>query len=478
MKKIFLILTFILSVFSFLKADDIIVTSAEDSGDGSLRKAISDAQSGSVIKFNLDADKITLASVINVNDVRTLIIDGMNEATNKPIILTSTANRVFGVGTSGAPTGVNVTFRNLVVEEVTATANGAAFSSGNSSYDGSAGKLLDPEAITVTLENCYIKDCTVTLSSTATSGGGAGYFVSHGTNLIIKNSTFEGNNVTKTSGYTNNAYGGGAIGSTGNNTAKITIVNSTFINNTSNGRGGSIHTGHSLTLINSTIVGSAAARGAGVYLNNSNTHYFVNSIIANNSETSDTPGNSEKNKIDLDAGGTVNMSNCLIGKTNTTLDENSIAYAENMDVFADGLLADNGGVTPTIALSATSVALNKGTATSNDLNIPVTDQRGYPRLDPPSIGAYDNPEYKEPKDPTQWVSPEKQSFDAIATGKQIAVSCTDAGYVVVYGLTGNVVASDYVEGSITLPAILNSSIYLVRFTGTNGNTSVMKILIK
>ena len=49
-------------------------------------------------------------------------------------------------------------------------------------------------------------------------------------------------------------------------------------------------------------------------------------------------------------------------------------------------LADNGGPTETCALLAGSVAINAGT----DTGAPTIDQRGYDRISPYDIGAYES----------------------------------------------------------------------------------------
>jgi hypothetical protein len=56
--------------------------------------------------------------------------------------------------------------------------------------------------------------------------------------------------------------------------------------------------------------------------------------------------------------------------------------------FADAMLsplADNGGLTQTMAIPSTSPAVNAGTST----NAPLTDQRGFNRVGAVDIGAYE-----------------------------------------------------------------------------------------
>ncbi len=60
-----------------------------------------------------------------------------------------------------------------------------------------------------------------------------------------------------------------------------------------------------------------------------------------------------------------------------------------------GPLADNGGPTTTMAINENSIAENKGAHEHTDLNVPITDQRGFSRpntgttLQSPDIGAYE-----------------------------------------------------------------------------------------
>ena len=403
MKRFFTFLMVVFAAFSFIKAGDFVVTTVDDEGDGSFRAAVSAAKSSgdnnNTIRFDIPFnDEITLYAQIPTFDGagKVYVVDGLNEATGNPIVLyfaPTDGNRIFRVATGAGNEGVDVTIKNFVVQDVAVTGRGSVIDSGNSAYT--------TPSFTVTLENCYFKNCSTTAE-------GGVYWVSHGTDLTIKNCTFEGNKQLGSEDPNVSNFGGGAICSTGNNTAKVTIINSTFFGNYGAGRAGAIYCGHPMTIINTTIVGNQGSGCGGIYFHNANTHTIVNSIIAYNYGTAATT-ETYANQIDLRRNGATvaNVSYSLIGENNLAESDKGDGYKVLLGssiVFKDyqmvdghyiPVLADNGGLTPTVALafSYSSDVLEAGTKTSGDLPIPTTDQRGAPRLDPPSMGAYDNPNY-------------------------------------------------------------------------------------
>ncbi|MEQ9000330.1 MAG: DUF4114 domain-containing protein [Coleofasciculus sp. B1-GNL1-01] len=194
----------------------ITVTSAADSGAGSLRAAIAQAQAGDTIQFDssLANQTITLTSgQLEIN--KDIIIDGENAP---------------GLTISG-----NKTSRAFLIK-------------GNSFSD-----FLD-----VTLRN-------FTIANGKTSGvdkelAGAGIWTASGTKLTVENSLFKNNHVQD--------YGGGAIFSGWRSTT--VVINSKFEENSALGnedRGGgaiTIDTESSLTVIGSEFVDNKSIRGGAI----------------------------------------------------------------------------------------------------------------------------------------------------------------------------------------------------------------------
>lgn len=184
------------------------------------------------------------------------------------------------------------------------------------------------------------------------------------------------------------------------------------------GDGGAISSGGALTIIDSTLSGNSAGDGAGVsadgggrggaiFKQDSVKFHLSNCTIADNrSGTGGNPG--QGGGI---FGATLTLRNCVIagnirpGIGGDNLSSNSsqplLYIGANLlgtpptvfsatgpaPIIADPLLAplgDYGGPTLTMALRPGSPALNGGTASAR-----ITDQRGFPNVGLPDIGAYE-----------------------------------------------------------------------------------------
>ena len=231
----------------------ITVTDPGDSGAGTLRQAITDANASTddyVIDFDssLNGSTITLTSgQLSIVNNGSLTINGGGKVT----ISGNNTSRVFV-----AQSGADLTLDGLTISDGSAIYGGGARNNGG--------------ALTIT--NSTFSHNT----AQGVSGGGA-VFNNSGT-LIVSRSTFTNNT----------ALGpGGAIAI---NTGDATIVNSTFSGNTADdgsggGSGGAIYVDDSasLLLINSTVSANyARSHGNGLYLNSTSTVTIQNSIIANN----------------------------------------------------------------------------------------------------------------------------------------------------------------------------------------------------
>ena len=207
---------------------------------------------------------------------------------------------------------------------------------------------------------------TVTLSnSTVSSNMGSGGIINYGT-ATITNSTLSGNS----------SGGGGGI----YNYGSLTMTNSTLFGNSSSNYGGGLQNDGTATLTNSTLSGNSASRSGGG-LANSGALNLYNSIVANSTGGDCVPLSS----------GTLNAQYSLImdGSCGVTSGVNGNQTGNPLL----GALANNGGLTLTMALQTGSPAINTG----NNALIPggvSYDQRGtgYLRIHNGTVdmGAYES----------------------------------------------------------------------------------------
>jgi hypothetical protein len=338
-------------------ADTYTVTNNADSGAGSLRQAIIDADTTTgvedTINFNLgsSAATITLTSPLPpITDAAGLTIDGGSANIE---INGDNKYRVFEVGS-----GAELTLNNLTVAEGAADAGGGIYNAG-----------------TATVSNSTLSDNSATFD-----GGG---IFNAGSTLEISNSTLSGNSAT-------GGMGGGLNNSPfGHDNPTATVSNSTFSGNSAYfGAGGILSGGFLVTLeiSNSTLSGNFAtfdSGGAGAYANLGTSATFKNTIVANSPSSQDCDGS------------TINDAGYNLDSDNTcgfSPDNNSISGVDPKL----GALADNGGPTQTHALLKGSPAINKGNnafAVDPDGKRLKVDQRGigFPRIVAGSvdIGAFE-----------------------------------------------------------------------------------------
>jgi hypothetical protein len=180
------------------------VTSLADSGAGSLREIINQAQNGDTIKFasNLANQTITLTSgQIEIPVGKNLTIDGADAA--GLTISGNNASRIFLLkSTSVNPT--TLTVKDLTLEKAYTAERGGAIAT---EHQGS-----------VNLESVQLNN------NVADQGGGAVFIAFEG-NLTVNKSKFNGNIATAA----NDERGAGAIAFWGPN--KLIVTHSDFINN-------------------------------------------------------------------------------------------------------------------------------------------------------------------------------------------------------------------------------------------------------
>ena len=325
-----------------------VVSNTGDSGPGSLRQAIieANAQQGA-------------------NEI---IFDPTAFATPQSITLTSgqlELSDTSGTETiTGPAAGVTVsgggTSRVFQIDSgVTASISGLTITDGNANNGGG---LADYGG------NLTLNDCTIS-SNSAGSGGG---LYDKGGALILTDCNVSDNSA--------GSFGGGVFSSG----PPATLTNCTLASNTAGESGGAIELQGDATLINCTLSGNLAVYGGGI--DNFYGRYAVtvgNSIIAGN--TGYLPDFS---------GAVVSLGNNLVGDTfgGSGWMDSDLTGTNGSPL--DPLLArlgDYGGPTETMALLPGSPALGAG----NNALIPVgvtTDQRGLPRIvnGTVDIGAFES----------------------------------------------------------------------------------------
>jgi predicted outer membrane repeat protein len=395
-----LLLTFLCA--STVWAATFTVTNTSDSGSGSLRAAIEQANA------NAGADKIVFADGVSgtITLASTLpeITDTAGLAINAGGDITVSGNHAVGVFEVGSNNfgEVKLALRNLTI------ADGAGVGLGLGSFGGGIYNGGTLEVV------------NVTFSGNSAKYGGAIYTSGFGKSTVT-NSTFSGNSA--------GSIGGGIYNSSFSD-FKSTVTNSTFSGNSASNSGGGIANSGLLEVTNTTISGNSAGFGGGI--DNSGPLKVTNSTFSNNSA--------------INGGGIYNREGPL-GVANSTFFDNSASNSGggvyNSDTFAkftvtnstfSGNSADEGGGiynNGTVALATLSnTILANSLSGGNCLGFPVTDG-GYnidsgtscgftqatgslsntnPRLDP--AGLQDN------GGPTQTIAlqPDSPAVDLVGQG--------------------------------------------------------------
>lgn len=384
------------------------VTNTNDSGPGSLRQAILDANalagSPDTINFNVSGT-ITVLSVLPVI-TDTLAIDGtgqsitlsgggiaqvlqLDSATTLALsaltIANGRSNSVFTAGgvtvlAPGTPAvgGAVLNVTNCVFSGNSTAGSFAAgaimVNNGNASLTVVSGRFIGNTGQSVTGEPTAgaiwaqsAGTVAVTNSTFENNVGSTGAIRSDAGRLTVSGSTFAGNSATNS---------GGAIAIAGDGS---TIANSTFHGNSAPIRGGAIFyaglgdIAGQLTVTNSTFSGNTSNTGTTLPNFNGAILSAPNTILRNTVLEKNTNGNCSANIID--GGGNLSDDATCAVATATSL-ANTPAQL--------GPLQDNGGQTQTMAPLTGSPAIDQGV---NQLAIDAgltTDQRGtgFPRISP------------------------------------------------------------------------------------------------
>jgi hypothetical protein len=350
------------------RAATITVSNTNDSGPGSLRQALADANDGDTINFDssLNGQTITLTSgELNVDKDVTITGPGANHLA----VDGNAQSRVFYINP-----GKTVTVSGLTVEN------------GYSDSPPGGGGIFNYDA-TLTVNNCIISgnsgggisndgfrgsatlmvtNCTVSGNSATSAGNGGGIgngAVEGGAVLTVSNSTISGNSAGVGGGIGNGADPGYAM---------VTISNCTISDNSADYGGGilnacSVGGVSGVTVSNSTISGnSAIGNGGGIYNVRAGTYtgLELDSTVLN-------AGNSGENIFN--AGGTVTSHGYNLSSDNGGGYLTGPGDQINTNPLL-GPLQDNGGPTFTHELLPGSPAINVGDPSFTPP--PFYDQRG------------------------------------------------------------------------------------------------------
>ncbi|MCC9001772.1 MAG: hypothetical protein LM549_03985, partial [Candidatus Competibacter sp.] len=285
----------IIYIFCFpAKAATFTVTNLNDSGVGSLRQAILDANNAvgaDTIVFQaglggilLTSGSFTITGNLTLNGPGTgLTLNGNN------------AQRIFKVDYNTNATLSALKLQNGGIENSgTLTLNNSTIQSSNW-VNGNGGAIYNDAYGTLTMNNCI-------LSGNTNSVGSGGAIANYGT-LAVNSSVLSGNSA---------AYGGGIDIAGGT----VSINNSTVSNNSAQSEGGGIKNARNnaafatLTLSNSVVSGNTAGiDGGGLYNTSSSTTTIRNSTVSGNTATTGYGGG-------IFANGTVNiLSSTLTGNS-------------------------------------------------------------------------------------------------------------------------------------------------------------------
>ena len=331
----------------------LIVSNKNDSGAGSLRKAVHNANllpGHDVITFQTGlTGEITLTGgEIQILNNGNLDIQG--PGAHRLYISGNNNSRIFYIDNA------NVTISGLTLT------NGNAAGASNNEVESKGGAIFVTFG-SLTLDRVHITQ-NKALPPPAPFGRrglGGGIYI-YGGSHEIRNSTISANETS---------YGGAVL----NQGGQVSIDNSTITLNTAQLEGGGIYAVGDTTLRNVTLsanrVLASDSKGAGI-MNEGGLLNFGNSII---SENIGAP------EITFENGGFNSVGNNLVGDTPGDAENTggmTIYHPTdilNIPPMLAGL-SDFGGETPTMALYAGSPAINAG----NNNFAPATDQRGSTRI--------------------------------------------------------------------------------------------------
>lgn len=384
-----------LGAFNAKFATTFVVTTTADSGAGSLRQAILNANANLATGPDTITFSFATTTTITLNTAELLITDSVvitgTGSKNLTVARDSAAPqfRIFDVNGPGV---ITVTISGMTITGGDTAGNAAGVNGSGVTGDGAAllmfndNVTLDNVAIvnnksgsegggigvasinnanggagTLTIRNSTISSNSANGVPTGYGGGGGGIYFANGGTLNIENSTVSGNSSANWMGGGLYLYGNAGL-------ANYTIRNSTISGNTAFGNGGGLvfytygtNPAHSLVVQNSTIASNTTSGlGGGIArVGTTGTATLSSSIVADNVAGfgADVTGDflADFSLVEDASGGTLTGVSNLVGVDPQLLP-----------------LANNGGPTQTHKLQATSPAIDAG---NNSISLPA-DQRG------------------------------------------------------------------------------------------------------
>jgi hypothetical protein len=273
-------------------AATITVTNINDSGPGSLRQALADANDEDTISFAvIGTIRLTSGGLLIAKNVAItgpgadqLSIDG-NQALFVVGVFPEKIAAISGLTIRNGQVGIwneqgTLTLRNCVVNlnSIGGLFNDhAALTITNCIVSGNAFYGLNNHTFDLPPPNDHALDQGFVTIDNSIISGNSGPGVYNQGNVTILNSTLSGNSVQ-------GGYGGGissgsfkAVGSA------VTVINSTISGNSAQGGGGISNAYGLVSIVNSTISGNSAADGGGAIFNYAGTLQIANSTISGNS---------------------------------------------------------------------------------------------------------------------------------------------------------------------------------------------------
>jgi beta-glucanase (GH16 family) len=360
-------------------ARHVTVTTADDTGAGSLRQLLAGLPVGGTVSF---APALAGQTISLVSGPLVLAKNVTIDATAAPGLVLSgnDADRVFIVNA-----GVNAGLQGLTV------ANGFGFDL--------AGGILNNGSLT--LDRCTVRNNRVAAASNDFWKGGGGIYNGGGSTLVLRDSVVRDNTTQLVDGggvyvFLNAAatverstISGNTAGNVGGglrSLGQVTLTNSTISGNTAIAwYGGAIfHTDGVMALVHATVTGNVsnpsgpAALFVGTFTSASASLSIASSVIGHNQDIGCFAGRFGGGTVTLTSGG------------HNVFTDATCAPAATDQVVGNALLgplADNGGPTPTHALLPASPALDA----ADPALCPATDQRGTPRPQGPAcdVGAFE-----------------------------------------------------------------------------------------
>ncbi|MEH2083719.1 MAG: DUF4347 domain-containing protein [Nostoc sp.] len=342
---------------------DTVVTNTNDSGAGSLRQALLNANAtagADTITFadsvftDATPDIITLTSgQLTITDDVTIVGTGASQLT----ISGNNASSVFEI----AGTGTDVSIDGLKIANANDVIYGSIFLNSNTSLNLTNSIVSDNQgAVGGIFNRGNLSLTNTTVSGNRGSSLGGGVF-NTGT-LNLTNSTVSGN-----SAYIYNlfyAYGGGIF-----NTGTLKITGSTVSNNTAFAEavayrfpnfypsyGGGIYNSGTVDITGSTISGNTAREGDGGGVFNDGTFSLTNSTVSDNN-------------VNFRGGGIYN-NNGTLTLTNDTITNNEATNGYNTYAENGGIFNESDG---TVIVGNTIIAGNLISSVSNDVEGNFTD---------------------------------------------------------------------------------------------------------